>query len=142
MLLAGAAALAVERLPEPALARARSLVAELAAPEQTAVDFHVRVEALVEIAAEASEHLVLRLFRNTFRPAIIEGLRLLGPYYRGAEPDLREAARALDAALALRAPEAAAASVRALSRLARVRLTRALDAYEAERARAETAPTP
>jgi DNA-binding FadR family transcriptional regulator len=142
MLLAGTAALAVERLSEPALARARSLVAELAAPEQTAVDFHVRVEALVEIAAEASEHLVLRLFRNTFRPAIIEGLRLLGPYYRGVEPDLREAARALDAALALRAPEAAAASVRALSRLARVRLTRALDAYEAERARAETAPTP
>ncbi len=135
MLLAGAAALAVERLPEPALARARALVAELAEPERTAVDFHLRVEALVEIAAEASGHLVLRLFRNTFRPAILEGLRALGPYYRGTEPGLDEAARALDAALTLRAPEAAAAAVRALSRQVRVRLARALDAYEADRTR-------
>ena len=133
MLLAGAAALAVERLPDAALARARALVAELAKPEATALDFHVRVEALVEIAVEASGHLVLRLFRNTFQPAIVEGLREVGPYFQGAPPDLGEAAGALDAALAARAPEAAAAAVRALFRLARMRLARALDAYEAER---------
>jgi GntR family transcriptional repressor for pyruvate dehydrogenase complex len=138
MLLAGAAALAVERLSEPALARARALVAELAAPERTAMDFHVRVEALVELAAETGGHLVLRLFRNTFRPAILDGLRVLGPYFRDAEPDLGEAARGLDAALAARSPEAAATAVRAVSRVARARLARALDAYEASRSR----PTP
>jgi GntR family transcriptional repressor for pyruvate dehydrogenase complex len=135
MLLAGATALAVERLPEHAMARARALVAELAAPEHSALDFHVRVEALIEMAAEASGHLVLRLFRNTFRPAVVEGLRALGPYFPNAGPDLGEATRALDAALAARAPEAAATAVRTLSRLARARLARALDAYEANRAR-------
>ncbi len=135
MLLAGAAALAVERLPEPAITRARVLVAELAAPEHTALDFHVRVEALIEMAAEASGHLVLRLFRNAFRPAVLEGLRVLGPYFREAGPDLGDGARALDAALAARAPETAAAAVRALSRLVRARLARALDAYEADRGR-------
>jgi GntR family transcriptional repressor for pyruvate dehydrogenase complex len=134
MLLVGAAALAVERLPQAALERARALVADLAEPEQNAFDFHVRVEALVEIAAEANGHLVLRLFRNIFRPAILAALREIGPYFRGAPPDLGDAARALDAALAARAPEAAAAEVRALARLARARLARALDAYETERA--------
>jgi hypothetical protein len=111
------------------------LVADLAAPEMTALDFHVRVEALVEIAADATGHLVLRLFRNTFRPAILAALREIGPHFRGSSPDLGEAVRALDAALATRSPEAAASAVRALSRLARGRLERALDAYEAERAR-------
>lgn len=135
MLLAGAAALAVERLPDAALARARSLVAELEAPEHAALDFHLRVEALVEIAAEASDHLVLRIFQNTFQPAIIDVLREIGPYFRGIGPDFGEAVRALDTALATRAPEAAAAAVRAISKRARERLTRALDAYEADQAR-------
>jgi len=134
MLLAGAAALAVERLSDAALTRARALVAELGTPEHGALDFHLRVEALVEIAAEASGHLVLRIFQNTFQPAIIDGLRAIGPYFRSLEPDLGEAVRALDAALAARAPEAASAAVRAISKRARVRLTRALDAYEADHA--------
>ena len=141
MLLAGAAALAVERLSDAALARARALVAELSAPEHTALDFHLRVEALVEIAAEASGHLVLRIFQNTFQPAIVDGLREIGPYFRNVDPDLGHTARDLDAALAARAPEAAAAAVRAISKRARTRLTRALDAYEADRGRLRgTAP--
>jgi DNA-binding FadR family transcriptional regulator len=135
MLLAGAAALAVERLPDAALTRARALVAELAAPEHSALDFHLRVEALVEIAAEASGHLVLRIFQHTFQPAIIAGLREISPYFRGVDPDLSDAARELDAALAARAPEAAAAAVRAISKRARARLSRALDAYDANRSR-------
>src|SRR5262245_47138761 len=139
MLLAGATALAVERLPEPAIVRARALVAELAAPERTALDFHVRVEALVEMAADASGHLVLRLFGNAFRPAVVEGLRVLAPYLGDTGSDVGDAARALDAALAARSPEAAAAAVRTLARLARARLTRALDAYEADRARVAAA---
>src|SRR5512134_1638142 len=87
MLLAGVAALTVERLSDGAIARARALVAELSAAEQTALDFHLRVEALVEIAAEASDHLVLRIFRNTFQPTILDGLREIGPYFRGVGPD-------------------------------------------------------
>jgi GntR family transcriptional repressor for pyruvate dehydrogenase complex len=135
MLLAGTAALAVERLSESALARARVLVAELATPGRTAFEFHVRVEALAELAAEISGHLMLRLFRNTFRPAIVEGLRALDPYFPEAEAGVGDAVRNLDAALVARSPEAAAAAVRAVARLARVRLTRALDAYEADRKR-------
>lgn len=135
MLLAGAAALTVERLSDGALARARALVAELAAPEQTPLDFYRRVQALVEIAAEARDHLVLRIFQNTFQPAIAEGLREIEPYFRGGGPELADASRELDAALAARAPEAVAAAVRAVSRHARARLARALDAYEADRER-------
>ena len=138
MLLAGAAALAVERLSDAALARARTLVAELAAPEHSALDFHERVEALVEIAAEASGHLVLRIFQNTFQPAIVDGLREIGPYFLGIDPELGDATRELDAALVARSPEEAAAAVRAISKRARARLTRALDAYEAGRMHAET----
>jgi DNA-binding GntR family transcriptional regulator len=135
MLLAGTAALAVERIPEPGLARARGLVAELAEPGRTAFEFHVRVEALAELAGEASGHLMLRLFRNTFREAIVDGLRELAPYFPEAEPGMGDAVRSLDAALAARSSEAVAAAVRAVARLARVRLTRALDAYEAGRSR-------
>lgn len=135
MLLAGAAALVVERLSDAALVRARALVAELAAPELSALDFHLRVEALVEIAAQASDHLVLRIFQNTFQPAIVDGLREIGPYFRRFDPDLGEAARELDAALVARAPEAVAAAVRAISKRVRTRLARALDAYEADRFR-------
>ncbi len=133
MLLAGATALAVEDLSDAALARARGLVAELAAPEHTALDFYRRVEQLVEIAVEASGHLVLRLFQNAVQPAIVDGLREIGARPLGADPHLAAAARDLDAALAARTPEAAAAAVRRLSKRARMRLARALDVYEAER---------
>lgn len=136
MLLAGATALAAEDLSDPALARARDLVAELPAPGHTALDFYRRVEQLVEIAVEASGHLVLRLVQNAVQPGIVDGLREIGARPLGTDPDLAEAARRLDAALAARAPEAAAAAVRLLSKRSRMRLARALDAYEAERGRA------
>jgi GntR family transcriptional repressor for pyruvate dehydrogenase complex len=142
MLLAGAAALAVERLSDAALTRARALVAGLSAPEHSALDFHLRVEALVEIAAEASGHLVLRIFQHTFHPAIIDGLREIGPYFRSVDPELGEVARELDAALAARDPEAAAAAVRAISKRARARLASALDAYEADRGRLRGTASP
>jgi DNA-binding FadR family transcriptional regulator len=135
MLLAGSAALAVERLSDAELARARALVEELAAPERSALDFHLRVEALVEIAAEASGHLVLRIFRNTFQPAIVDCLREIGPYFRNVGSELGEAVFELDAALAARAPEAASTAVRSISKRVRARLARALDAYEADHAR-------
>jgi DNA-binding FadR family transcriptional regulator len=134
MLLAGVAALAVERLSEPALARARALVAELVVPGRTAVEFHARVEALVELATEATGHLVLRLFRNAFDPAVLEGVRVLGPYFR-VDSGLGDVGRALDAALAARDSEAAPAAVRVLSRAVRARIASALDAYEADRGR-------
>ena len=135
MLLAGAVALTVQQLPDPALARARALVAQLAQTGRTAAEFHEQIGALVAIAAEAGGHLVQRLFRNTFEPAVLDGVRALCPYFPGDDPGFGDAARALDAALVARDPEAVAAGVRQLARRARARLARALDAYEADRAR-------
>jgi DNA-binding FadR family transcriptional regulator len=136
MLSVGAAALAVEKLPEPALARARALVAELATPGLSSLDFHERIEALVDLATEATGHLVLRLFRNAFGPAILDGLRELSPWLAGAGDDLGAATRRLDAALAARDAAAAADAVRSVSRARREWLRHALDAYEAARRKA------
>ena len=142
LLLSGAVALTVQQLPDAALARARALVADLARPERTAAEFHQQIGALVEIAAEAGGHLVQRLFRNTFEPAVLDGVSVLCPYFPGDDPGFGDATRDLDAALVARNPDAVAAGVRELTRRARVRLAQALDAYEADRARRREARPP
>ena len=142
MLLAGAVALTVQRLSDPALARARALIADLARPGRTAAEFHRQIGALVAITAEAGGHLVQRLFRNTFEPAVLDGVSALCPYFPGDDPGFDDTTRALDAALVARDPEAVAAGVRRLARRSRERLARALDAYEADRARERAAPPP
>ena len=142
MLLAGAVALTVQRLPDAALARARALVAQLAQPGRTAAEFHEQIGALVAITAEAGGHLVQRLFRNTFEPAVLDGVRALCPYFPGDDPGFGDATRALDAAFVARDPEAVAAGVKQLARRARARFARALDAYEADRQRSAAAPPP
>ena len=139
MLLAGAVALTVQRLPDAALARARELVAQLAQPGRTAAEFHEQIGALVAITAEVGGHLVERLFRNTFEPTVLDGVRALCPYFPGDDPGFGDATRALDAAFVARDPEAVAAGVRQRARRARARLGRALDAYEADRSRAGAA---
>jgi GntR family transcriptional repressor for pyruvate dehydrogenase complex len=140
MLLSGAVALTVQQLSDTALERARALVADLARPERTASEFHQHIGALVEIAAEAGGHLVQRLFRNTFEPAVLDGVSALCPYFPGDDPGFGDATRDLDAALVARDPEAVAAGVRELTRRARRRLGQALDAYEAARARRHETP--
>jgi len=142
MLLAGAVALAVQRLSDPALERARALVADIAQPGRTAAEFHQRIGALVEITSEGGGHLVQRLFRKTFEPAVRDGVRALCPYFPGDDPGFGDATRALDAAFVARDPEAVAAAVRRLARRARLRLVRAFDAYEAARARPQAATPP
>ena len=142
MLLAGAVALTVRQLPDAALARARALVADLARPGRTPGEFHRHIGALVEITAEAGGHLVQRLFRNTFEPAVLDGVSALCPYFPGDDPGFGDAARNLDAALVARDPEAVAAGVRQLARRARQRLAQALDAYEADRARPRAVTPP
>jgi len=136
MLSTGAASLAVEKLSDATLARVRALVAELAAPNLSALDFHQRVEALVDLATEATGHLVLRLFRNAFGPAIVDGLREISPWLGSAGDSVGAALRRLDAALAARDAAATGDAVRALSRARREWLGRALDAYEAARSAA------
>jgi DNA-binding FadR family transcriptional regulator len=140
MLSTGAAALAVEKLSDATLARVRAIVAELAAPGLGALEFHQRVEALVDIATEATGHLVLRLFRNSFGPAIVDGLRELAPWLGSAGEDVGAAVRRLDAALAARDAAATGDAVRALSLARREWLGRALDAYEASRGGAAPQP--
>src|SRR5215468_4900237 len=121
---------------------ARALVADIAQPGRTAAEFHQRIGALVEITSEGGGHLVQRLFRKTFEPAVLDGVRALCPYFPGDDPGFGDATRALDAALVARDPEAVASAVRRLARRARMRLVRAFDAYEAARARPQAATPP
>jgi DNA-binding FadR family transcriptional regulator len=135
MLSVGAASLAVAKLSEPARARARALVAELATPGLSALAFHERSESLVDLATEVTGNLVLRLFRNAFGPALVDGLRALEPWLEPTGDAIAAGGRRLDAALAARDPAAAADAVHALSVARRASLTRALDAYEAAQRR-------
>jgi len=135
MLLSGASYISVERGSDDALERAREVVRRLARVESVE-EMHSVIDELVDIVTITSGNLVLRLFRNAFRPSAGEGLQMLRSRLSLDPEGLREAARALDAAIMARDPAAAEKAVRSLSRLRREHLTKALDAVEARTPRA------
>ena len=136
MLLTGASYLSVERGNDGALEPARVVLRRLAQVESVE-EMHAVIDELVEIVTVSSGNLVLRLFRNAVRPNVSSGLEMLRSHLSLDPEGLREAARALDAAIVARDPAAAEKAVRSLSRLRREHLTKALDAFEAR-----TSPAP
>lgn len=138
MLLSGASYLSVERGGADALERAREVLRRLARVESVE-EMHSVIDELVEIVTITSGNLVLRLFRNAFRPSVSSGLQMLRSRLSLDLEGLREAARSLDAAIVARDPAAAEKAARSLSRLRREHLTKALDAFEARTSRAPRA---
>ncbi len=135
MLLSGASYLSVVRGSDESLERAREVVRRLARV-RSVEQMHAVIDELVEIVTITSGNLVLRLFRNAFRSSITDGVQMLHSHLSLDPEGLREAARALDAAIVARDPAAAEKAVRSLSRLRREHLTKALDAFEARATRA------
>ncbi len=135
MLLSGASYLSVERGSDESLERAREVVGRLARVSSVE-QMHAVIDELVEIVTLTSGNLVLRLFRNAFRSSVTDGVQMLHSHLSLDPEGLRQAARALDAAIVARDPAAAEKAVRSLSRLRREHLTKALDAFEARATRA------
>ena len=138
MLLSGASYLSVERGSDDALERAREVLRRLERVESVE-EMHGVIDELVEIVTITSGNLVLRLFRNAFRPSITGGLQRLRSHLSLDPEGLRAAARALDAAIVARDPAAAEKAVRSLSRLRREHLSKALDAIAARSSKAPRA---
>jgi DNA-binding FadR family transcriptional regulator len=135
-LLAGAIYLAVERASQPELDRVRRRVLHLA-DDRNPRRYHERLGELIELVADVTGNLMLRLVRNTMRPATDEGVRVLEPWLDTDWLAVTRALAAIDAALAAHDPSAAEQAMRALYRLRRQDIGRAIDAQEESLARGE-----
>jgi DNA-binding FadR family transcriptional regulator len=135
-LLAGAIYLAVERAGQPELDRVRRRVVHLA-DDRNPGRYHERIGELIDLVADVTGNLMLRLVRNTMRPATDEGVRLLAPWLDTDWLAVTRALAAIDAALAAHDPSAAEQAMRGLYRLRRQDITRAIDAQEESLARGE-----
>jgi len=126
LLLAGAVRLAVERASEEELWRARELVDTLCDPRLPQADYLRTLAELLELIAEASRNLVLRMVGNgllAILASVVVLLRSLRPPHAAlasALPPIREA-------LVRRDPAAAEQGIRALLRLKREHLLKELE---------------
>jgi DNA-binding FadR family transcriptional regulator len=134
MLIAGAAHLAVERGSPEDHQRARELLWRLLEPGVSNAERPALFDALVDVIAEASGNLVVRLVRNVIRPALAEQLHAMQRQLADDSHELDTRVRAIDVAIEAGDAAATAAAVRALLRERRKRMLRALDALESERA--------
>ena len=117
LLLAGAVRLAVERATEAELARALELL-DVLADEEREAEYLRALAALLELIAEASHNLVLRMVGNgllVILASVVPVLRRLRPPHAALVP----AVRAVRAALVERNPAAAEQGIRSLLRLKR-----------------------
>ena len=130
MLIAGAALLAVERGSQEDLQRARTLVARLGDAHLGPAELHSLLDEIVDLITQASGNLVLRLVRNTIRPALAEHFRGIEKFVQPRPESLAAAARAIDAALLARDAAATESAVRTLLRTRRERVLAAVDVYE------------
>ena len=126
LLLAGAVRLTVERASEEELWRARELVDTLCDPRLPQADYLRTLAELLELIAEASRNLVLRMVGNgllAILASVVVLLRSLRPPHAAlasALPPIREA-------LVRRDPAAAEQGIRALLRLKREHLLKELE---------------
>lgn len=137
MVVAGAARLAVEQGSDEQLAQASGLVQRLADPGLRSDAVPALLSQLIELVTQASGNLVLRLLRNSIRPALKDRLdeiqRLAAPSMaRRPEP-----LRALDEAIARRDGPAAEEAVRVMLKERREGLLLALARLEGQAATGE-----
>jgi GntR family transcriptional repressor for pyruvate dehydrogenase complex len=130
MLLAGASYVVVERSSPVELARGRKVLHQLS-EAATPVEFHERMGELMDQVAEASGNLVLRLFRNTVQPVLTETLKTLEPFLEVDRESVDRVLHSLDVALAAHDPAATERAVRAIYRIRREAISKALDVLEA-----------
>lgn len=138
MLVAGAARLAIERGSDDDMLHASELAVALADPALQGDELIERFDQIVDVITKASGNLVLRLWRNTMRPALAEHLEPL----RGAirtEPQHTAVVSRLVAAIRGRNADAAETAVRRLLRHRRDQLLAALEIASSD---ASAAPEP
>lgn len=133
LLLTSLLRFAIERASDEELARARVLLDRLTDPAGGDDDYFAATEELVQLVAEASRHLVLRLVRNGLRAILSEESRRghrgrLRPPRETLVPIVRDLRAALDA-------RDADAAVEAVRRLVRAGREHFLKRVEARRAR-------
>jgi GntR family transcriptional repressor for pyruvate dehydrogenase complex len=133
LLLAGAVRLAVERGSDAELARALELVTRLGDARIAEAEYLQTMAALLELIAEASRNLVLRMVGNGLTvvlAGVVPVLRRLRPAHAVLSPALASVREAL----VERDPAAAENGIRALLRLQREHVLKHLDAAAAARA--------
>jgi GntR family transcriptional repressor for pyruvate dehydrogenase complex len=139
LLLVGAVRLAVERASDAELARALALLDEMR-DERTRDEQVLRdMRALIELIAEASRNLVLRMVGNgllVLLGSVVQALRRQRPPHAALAPALASVRRAL----AKRDPEAAERGIRALLRTMREHVLKQLEASAASARPAGAAP--
>lgn len=131
MVVAGAARLAVERGSDEELAHARELLRRLADPSLRPEILPVLLNELVDLITLASGNLVLRLLRNTIRPALSHRTGDLQQLVPPALARRAEQVQALDQAVGRRDAAAAEEAVRGILQERRDCLMRALERVEA-----------
>jgi len=133
LLLTATVRFAVVRAGAEELARAHALLDCMTDPAAGDAEYFAAMEALVQLAAERSRHLALRLVRNGLRAIVDDGRRRgRGGPLRPSREDLLPVAEALHRALDARDADAAA---RAAGRLVHAGRERFLKRVEAKRAR-------
>ena len=130
LLLAGAARLAVERATEAELARAVELLDAMGAERTRDAEYLRHMTALVELIADASRNLVLRMVGN----GLLGILATVVPVLRKLRPPratLAPAVGAVRRALRKRDPAAAEQAIRALLRIQREYVLKRLESAAA-----------
>lgn len=127
MLVSGAARLAVERGSDDDLLHAGELARALGDPGLSPQELRELFDEIIELITRASGNLVLRLWRNTVRPALAEHLDPLRDLVK-PDPHRGEIVAALDAAIRERDAAATEEAVRRLLRHRRGQLLAALEA--------------
>lgn len=125
LLLAGAVRLAVERATDAELARALELLDALG-DERGEAEYLATFAALLELIAEASHNLVLRMVGNgllVILASVVPVLQRLRPSHAALVPAVRD----VRAALVERDPAAAEQGIRALLRLKREHVLKQLE---------------
>lgn len=131
MVVSGAARLAVERGSDDELGHARELLHRLADPSLRPETVPGLMNELVELITLASGNLVLRLLRNTIRPALSPHVAELQQLMPPALARRTEQVRALDEAVGRRDGAAAEEAVRAILQERREGLMRTLARLDA-----------
>lgn len=126
LLLTGAVRLAVERATEDELERARTLVDALSDPRASEADYRRTLAALLELIAEASRNLVLRMVGNGLL-AVLAHVAALLQRLRPPPADLAPVLAGVREALAHRDPDGAERGIRALLRLKRDHVLKQLE---------------
>jgi DNA-binding FadR family transcriptional regulator len=131
MLVCGATRLAIERGSDDDMLHAQELATALGDPALQGPRLIERFDEIVELITRASGNLVLRLWRNTVRPALAEHLDPVRDHIR-SEPRHAEIVARLSAALRARDADSAEVAVRRLLRHRRDQLIAALEASALE----------